>query len=262
MKIHTLKDDLILAHKMADFSDILCLSTFQKISKVKYKIDKTPVTELDIEIENLFRSMLQKDRPNDIIIGEELGGIEFNIENEKRKWIIDPIDHTRHFIKGNTDYGTLISLVINGHPSLGLISMPSLKCRWWAIEGGGAWFNGNKISVSNTKFINSVHLGIAGHIEWHEIFDWNLISNLIKSVEYTYGTSGGFAPAMLVASASLDAFVEPWGSIWDHTATSVIITEAGGKASTLDGRLASSGSLLVSNGILHDEILGYFCKKL
>lgn len=262
MKIHNLEDDLILAHRMADISDILCLSIFQKISEVNYKIDKTPVTELDIEIESVFRSMLQKARPNDIIIGEELGGLEFNIDSEKRKWIIDPIDHTRHFIKGNADYGTLISLVVNGQPSLGLISMPSLKSRWWAIIGGGAWFNGNQIFVSKTKSLNSVHFGIAGHLEWHEQFDWNLISDLIRSVEYAYGTSGGFSPAMLVASACLDAFVEPWGSIWDHTATSVIITEAGGKATTLDGSLASSGSLLVSNGVIHDEILSYFCKKI
>ena len=258
--IRNLVDDLKLAHKMADISDRLSLSKFQTLSMIKLKTDKSPVTELDIEIETHFRSLLSKERPHDCILGEELENLESNINSVHSVWVIDPIDHTRHFIRGNPDYGTLISLVIDGRPTLGLISVPSLQQRWWAIEGGGAWFNGKRIAVSKTNQLSSMHFGIAGQIEWHEDYDWRKISELIRNVEYTYGTSGGFSPSMLVASAKLDAFVEPWGSIWDHIATTVIISEAGGKATNLSGKFASGGSLLVSNGIIHDEILTYFIK--
>jgi histidinol-phosphatase len=85
---------------------------------------------------------------------------------------------------------------------------------------------------------------------------------LLNRVEYPYGTPGGFMPAMMVASGHLDTFVEPWGSIWDHSAIAIILEEAGGKASTLNGDPPVGGSLIVSNGILHSELLCYFKQKV
>jgi len=256
--IRNLENDLKLALALADISDKLCIEKFQKRIKKDLKFDGSPVTELDLEIENHFRQILSKERPNDKILGEELGNSEQPFESVDATWVIDPLDQTRHFMRGNPDYGTLIGLIVNGHPSLGVISAPSLGHRWWAIHGGGAWFNGSKIFVSKTTSLNSTHLGLAGHREWHNSYEWATISELTSNVEYLYGTAGGFSPSMLVASGKLDAFVEPWGSIWDHIATAAIITESGGKASTLSGGFTSGGSLIVSNGILHDEILSYF----
>jgi hypothetical protein len=173
-------------------------------------------------------------------------------------WVIDPIDHTRHFARGDPNYGTLIALVSEGVAYVGVVSAPSLGFRWWAIRGGGSWVNGATMSVSSTDRIEDAHLAIAGHREWVGRYNWTATERLMNDVAYPSGTEGGFLPAMKVASAQLDAFAEPWGELWDHAAVALIVEEAGGRATTFDGGIAQGGTLLVSNRRLHDHLLRYF----
>jgi histidinol-phosphatase len=258
---HNLEQDLDLALRLADVADDISSRYFRQSMQIDFKQDKTPVSEVDLKIERCLRDIIVAERPNDEIVGEELGQYEHLSRLNKRMWVIDPLDHTRHYTRGNPEYGTLIALSVNSQPCVGVISAPSLGQRWYASKGGGAWTNKQKIKVSSVTSLNATHLGIAGHREWLEQYNWDKILMLLNHVEYSYGTSGGFMPAMMVASGYLDAFVEPWGAIWDHSATAIIIQEAGGQASTLLGSPVAGGSLLVSNRLLHNELLNYFKQK-
>jgi histidinol-phosphatase len=250
--------ELQLALRLADISDEISRRYFHKSMEVNLKQDSSPVTEVDFEIEHCLRKVIESECPNDGILGEEYGQTQYSSKEHQRTWVIDPLDHTRHFARGNPEYGTLIALLVDEQPCVGVVSAPSLRQRWWAAKGGGAWANQRKIEVSSVASLDSAHFGIAGHREWLDRYDWKKIATLLNYVEYSYGTPGGFMPAMMVASGQLDAFVEPWGSIWDHSATAIIVEEAGGKASALTGTSPIGGSLLVSNGLLHDNLLSYF----
>lgn len=260
--MYTWEDDLSTAFELVSISDRICLENFKHITEGENKADGTPVTNVDKEIESMFLSTLEKKRPGENIISEETRhDIQSNKLLSGRTWIIDPLDHTRHFIRGNPEYGTLIALTINNKPYMGVISAPSMGFRWWSVLGQGAWVNDTKMSVSNISSLKDAYFGIAGHREWHTQYKWDLVSNLLSNVSYPFGTAGGFLPSMMVASGVLDAFIEPWGYLWDHAAISAIIVEAGGMASTLDGSLPKGGSLLVSNNKLHKQILSYFIDK-
>lgn len=252
------EQDIKLALKLADVADEVSSQYFRQSMEISLKQDSSPVTNVDLKIERCLRDIIEAEFPDDEVLGEEFGLNQHLPEVNKRMWVIDPLDHTRHFARGNPEYGTLIALLVEGQPCVGVVSAPSLRQKWWATRGGGAWTNQGRIKVSSIASINSVHLGIAGHREWVDQYDWDKVSMLLNRVEYSYGTPGGFIAAMMVASGYLDAFVEPWGSIWDHSATAIIIEEAGGRASTLTGDPPIGGSLIVSNGRLHNELLSYF----
>lgn len=141
---------------------------------------------------------------------------------------------------------------------VGVVSAPSMAYRWWATQGGGAWVNGRRMSVSMTDQLADAHVAVAGHREWVGRYHWPAVETLMNIVSYVCGTSGGFLPAMKVADAQLDAFAEPWGALWDHVALALIVEEAGGSATTFDGGSARGGTLLVSNRSLHARLLTHF----
>jgi len=253
--------DLGLALQLADVADAISLRRFNQSTEIVVKADGSPVTSADLEIERELRARIGTERPADGILGEEFGQANQGHSGDLPTWTIDPIDHTRHFIRGNPEYATIISLIVEGRPRVGVVSAPGLGRRWHASEGSGAWSSGKRITVSHVGTLASAHLAIAGHREWIERYDWAGVSALLDTVAYPCGTAGGFLPGMLVATAQLDAFVEPWGSKWDHAATAIIVQEAGGRASTICGGVAAGGSLLVSNGALHDQLLAFFATR-
>lgn len=252
------QDDLAFALKVADAADAVSLCRFEQGLPAHAKADGTLVSAADLDVEKVIRELVADQRPDDLVLGEEESESHATVDFESPVWIIDPIDHTCHFLRRNPDYATLIALVADGVTRAAVVSAPSLGKRWCALRGEGAWAGGSRLLVSATRRLRSVHLGLAGHREWLDRYRWASISRLLDSVEYPYGTAGGFGAAMMVASAQLDAFAEPWGAIWDHAATALIVEEAGGRASTLEGQSPRGGSLLVSNGHLHDELLTYF----
>jgi len=255
-----LADDLKLAFHLADTADAISLRCFGRGDPPTIKDDNSPVTAADLEIEQQLESIIRTQRPSDAVFGEELAGCEGEITVTAPTWLIDPIDHTRHFTRGDPNYGVLITLIVDGHASAAVVSAPSLGLRWSAVRGGGAMLNGQRMSVSTISDLRGAHLALAGHREWVQQHDWVRVVRLMNQVGYLCGTPGGFLPAMQVASAQLDAFAEPWGAIWDHAALALIVEEAGGRASTLSGAAPSGGSLLVSNGVLHDALLEYLSR--
>lgn len=246
--------DLGLALELADIADAITTEQFGNASEVIRKRDGSPVLAADRIVEERIIECLRDKVPSDSLLCEESG--QSGSANSRRRWIIDPIDHTRHFARGNPEFATMIALTIEDEPVVGVISAPCLGKRWWAGQAIGAWSHvGIPLQVSAVERIEDASVGIAGHREWVRDYEWVRLADLLDRVDYVFGNPGGFLPFMLVAEGVLDATLEPWGGFWDHVASRVIVAEAGGTMSRLDGQVATGGSALASNGALHELLL-------
>src|SRR5689334_24073576 len=129
-------DDLRLAHVLADTADSISMSRFKALDlKVDSKPDLTPVSDADTSVEESIRSTLSRARPRDAVLGEEFGATGHG----PRRWVLDPIDGTKNFVRGVPVWATLISLFDGDEPVVGLVSAPALNKRWWAAKDVGAW---------------------------------------------------------------------------------------------------------------------------
>ncbi|MEC4018318.1 histidinol-phosphatase [Streptomyces sp. H27-D2] len=256
-------DDLRLAHVLADAADAQTMERFKALDlKVETKPDMTPVTEADKAAEELIRSSLRRARPRDAVLGEEYG----SEGSGPRRWVIDPIDGTKNYVRGVPVWATLISLMVRGEggdePVIGLVSAPALGRRWWAAKGAGA-FTGRSLSsahrmhVSQVNRISDASFGYSSLTGWEERGKLPGFLELSQDCWRTRGY-GDFWPYMMIAEGSVDICAEPELSLWDMAANAVIVQEAGGRFTGLDGRPGPhSGDAAASNGLLHDELLGY-----
>src|SRR3954451_3514267 len=136
-----MNDDLRLALALADDADAITMRYFQSARlAVRTKSDRTPVSEADEAVERMIRERLERERPDDGILGEEFG----SRGNAARRWIIDPIDATKNYVRGIPIFATLIAL----DGLVGVVSAPAMGRRWWASRGDGAFCNGKLIHVS------------------------------------------------------------------------------------------------------------------
>ncbi|MEU6401310.1 histidinol-phosphatase [Streptomyces sp. NPDC046985] len=256
-------DDLRLAHVLADAADAVTMDRFKALDlKVETKPDMTPVSEADKAAEELIRSQLQRARPRDAVLGEEYGAEGTG----PRRWVVDPIDGTKNYVRGVPVWATLISLTEAGeggfHPVVGVVSAPALGRRWWAAKGHGA-FSGRSLSRASRLHVSSVadlpdasfaYSSLGG---WEEQGRLNGFLDLTRQVWRTRAY-GDFWPYMMVAEGSVDLCAEPELSLWDMAANAIIVTEAGGAFTGLDGRPGPyGGNAAASNGLLHDEMLAY-----
>lgn len=132
----SLREDRRLALELADAADEITTSRFGALDlRVDTKPDLTPVTDADTSVETVLRSLLHRSRPADSVLGEEYGG---EATFTGRQWVIDPIDGTKNFARGVPIWATLIALLQDGVPVVGVVSAPALSRRWWAAEGLGA----------------------------------------------------------------------------------------------------------------------------
>jgi histidinol-phosphatase len=255
------QDDLALALRLADVADAITTRGFGGLVEWSAKSDGSPVSLVDIAVEEAIAAELAKTRPHDQLLGEESGEKKEAEMSTSRKWLLDPIDQTRHYLRGNPDFATLITLSVDELAAVGVISAPALGHRWWAADGSGAWKDGHQIAVSRTSRLEEAYISIAGHREWMDEWAWSRFSQLLDRCAYPAGSAGGFLQQMLVAEGAVDLFIEPWGKLWDHLGAALIVQEAGGCATTLLGTHPRGGSLLASNGILHAEALKYLVLK-
>src|SRR5213079_3441748 len=129
-------DDLRLAHVLADDADSITTSRFRALDlHVMSKPDLTPVTDADQAVEEAIRRTLSRVRSRDAITGEEQG----STGHSQRRWVIDPIDGTKNFVRGVPVWATLIALAVDDEVVLGVVSAPALGRRWWAARGEGAY---------------------------------------------------------------------------------------------------------------------------
>ncbi|WP_326699725.1 histidinol-phosphatase [Streptomyces sp. NBC_01754] len=260
-------DDLRLAHVLADAADAATTDRFKALDlKVETKPDMTPVTEADKHAEELIRGHLHRARPRDAILGEEYG-----LEGSgPRRWVIDPIDGTKNYVRGVPVWATLISLMEAGEdgfqPVVGVVSAPALNRRWWAAKGAGA-FSGRSLTsatrlrVSKVERIADSSFAYSSLTGWEEQGRLDGFMDLTRACWRTRGY-GDFWPYMMVAEGSVDICAEPELSLWDMAANSIIVQEAGGRFTSLDDVPGpGGGNAAASNGLLHRELLGYLNQR-
>jgi histidinol-phosphatase len=235
--------DLELALRLADAADAISVPRFRSGLAIETKSDLTPVTEADHAVEAELRRLLMEERPDDAILGEEGGAAG----GGSRRWILDPIDGTKNYARGVPVWATLIALETDGVVTVGVVSAPALRSRWWAERGGGACANGDPAHVSAVGRVEEAVLSFS--IE-------NEVPPLARLAWHARGL-GDFWAHMLVAEGAVDGAVDSVGvSEWDLAAVQVIVEEAGGRFSDFGGApRIDSGSAVTSNGLLHDELL-------
>ncbi|MDQ3887135.1 MAG: histidinol-phosphatase [Actinomycetota bacterium] len=249
--------DLQLALSLAAIADVITLERFTTHDlQVHRKPDRTPVTDADLTAEDAIRAALAEQRPRDAVLGEEHGGSAAN----GRAWLLDPIDGTKNFLRGVPAWGTLIALIIDGHPVGGVVSRPALGRRWWAAEGAGAHTcdpNGTERAITVSAiteladaYVSTTHLG-----SWVEHRTREAYLALVDAC-WENRAFGDCWQHCLVAEGAIDLAAEPTVSAWDVAAVQVIVEQAGGRFTDLDGDPRHDrGTALSSNGLLHDAAL-------
>lgn len=259
MSANPYTDDLRLAHILADSVDRQTLQRFQSQDfSVDQKPDLTPVTDADREAEQLIRAQLARVRTRDAVLGEEFG----ESGSSNRQWVIDPIDGTKNFVRGVPVWATLIALVENNVPKVGVVSAPALNRRWWGITGGGAYTGrslaqAKRISVSQVDRLENASFSYSSMTGWKELGRREKFLELTDQVWRTRAY-GDFWSYCMVAEGSVDIAAEPELNLYDMAALVPIVTEAGGKFTSLSGEDGPhGGNALASNGLLHDQALSY-----
>jgi histidinol-phosphatase len=244
--------DLELALALAAEADAITMRGFQSSTLgVRTKSDRTPVSEADEATERMIRERLARERPEDGVIGEEYG----TSGSTRRRWIIDPIDGTKNYIRGVPVFATLIALEEEGRMTAGVISAPALARRWWAARGEGAFCNERPIRVSNVDSIERAGLGYSSLPDFEAHGLGRQFLDLVHRCERSRGF-GDFWQHMLVAEGALDIAVEPRVALWDMAPVQIIVEEAGGRFSDLRGEAtANGGNALSTNGKLHEKVL-------
>lgn len=249
--------DLELALHLADVADAITTDRFRaRDLTVDRKPDRTPVTDADLAVEDAIRTVLADRAPADVVAGEERGGTA----GDGRTWMLDPIDGTKNFLRGVPAWASLIALVENGSPVVGVISAPALGRRWWAATGAGAWSTTGggepeRISVSGVHdiadaYVSTTHLGT-----WVEYHSREAYLRLVDAC-WENRAFGDFWQHCLVAEGAIDLAAEPIVNPWDVAAAQVLVEEAGGTFTDLSGQARyDGGSALSSNAILHDAAL-------
>ncbi|GAA4704118.1 histidinol-phosphatase [Kocuria gwangalliensis] len=250
-------DDLRLAHILADSVDGLTMRRFKAQDlHVETKPDLTPVTDADREAESVIRSQLGRVRNRDAVIGEEFG----TSGSGSRKWVIDPIDGTKNFVRGVPVWATLIGLIEDDQVVAGVVSAPALNRRWWAALGSGA-FTGRSLSQATRLSVSSVNQLSDASLSYSSLTGWRDLGVRDQFIELTDSVwrtraYGDFWSYCLVAEGAVDIACEPELSLYDMAALVPIVTEAGGRFTSLKGQDGPFGAnAIASNGVLHDAAL-------
>ncbi|QCW50358.2 histidinol phosphatase [Nocardioides dongxiaopingii] len=252
-------DDLRLAHVLADDADSLTSARFKALDlHVMSKPDLTPVTDADQAVEEGIRRTLSRVRSRDAITGEEQG----SSGNSKRRWIVDPIDGTKNFVRGVPVWATLIALAVDDEVVLGVVSAPQLQRRWWASKGGGAYtgrslLKATAMQVSDVRRLEDASLSYASFHGWEERGRLDDFMSLARRCWRTRAY-GDFWSYMLLAEGAVDLAAEPELEVYDMAALDIIVREAGGRFTSLDGSDGPwGGNVLASNGHLHEAALSF-----
>jgi histidinol-phosphatase len=249
--------DLTLALELADIADRLTLARFgAQDLVVETKPDLTPVSEADRDVEQALRERLAGARPGDTVFGEEYGGSEAPAGG--RRWILDPIDGTKSYVRGIPAWATLLALQQDGELVVGVVSAPALGRRWWAQRGAGAYARDalheapRRLRVSAVRDLADAQISYGGLEDFDGIGRLHALSALGRRCWRTRGY-GDFWSYMLVAEGAVEIGLDANVSLWDLAAPKVIVEQAGGRFTDFSGAgTVADGSAIASNGLLHE----------
>ncbi|UAL28504.1 histidinol phosphatase [Nocardioides rotundus] len=252
-------DDLRLAHLLADDADSLTSGRFKALDlHVMSKPDLSPVTDADTDVEDAIRRTLSRVRSRDAVTGEEAG----TTGHSQRRWVVDPIDGTKNFVRGVPVWATLIGLVVDDEVVVGVVSAPQLQRRWWASKGHGAWtgrslLKATQCQVSDVRRLEDASLSYSSLSGWEER---GRLDDFLALTRRCWRTRayGDFWSYMLLAEGAVDLAAEPELALHDMAALDVIVREAGGRFTSLAGAEGPyGGNALASNGHLHEAALAF-----
>ena len=226
------------------------LSYFQTGVEADRKADLSPVTIADRNGEELLRRLIRQRFPRHAVVGEEMGASG----DSRYRWILDPIDGTRSFVRGVPLFGVLVALEIEGEPVVGVCYLPALDEMVAAGRGEGCRWNGRPTRVSSVSSLEDALVSLtepASLSEMHPTF-W-------ERLKKKAGTIRGYSDCyghVLVATGRAEVMLDPVMNLWDNAALLPILEEAGGSFTDWSGRRTiDGGSAISTNGVLHDAVL-------
>jgi histidinol-phosphatase len=252
-------EDLALALELADLADSMTIDRFGAADLVvETKPDLTPVTEADTAVERAVRERVAAVRPGDVVVGEEYGTPS---SDSARRWIVDPIDGTKGYVRGLPVWATLLALQVGDKLTAGVVSAPALGRRWWASRGSGAFVrsgdqdDAQELRVSDVRELSDAQLCFGGLEEWEQVGRVEALMELGRACWRSRGF-GDFWGYMIVAEGGAEIMLDPIVSVWDLAAPLLIVEEAGGRFTDFSGaRTAAGGDALGTNGHVHEAAL-------
>ncbi len=243
------------AHELADIADALTLQAFRRPFDVQTKPDGSWVTDIDVAVERRLRDEIMARFPSHMVVGEEDGASGAAEDAHTPEWVLDPIDGTSNFVRGNPIFATLIAVEVDGDHVASVVSAPALASRWDAARGVGARQDGREIRVSTRATLDSAEVAFGGLQHLIDAGYRNAVLELTGSTARQRGY-GDFWQHCLVACGSTDIALEADVKRWDLAAVRGVVECAGGTFSSFSGeRTASGGSAVSTNGQLHDAVL-------
>ncbi len=238
--------DLAFALELADIADAITMARFRAGDlRVETKPDLTPVSEADRGAEEAIRERVAAKRAGESVLGEEFGD-----DGGAVRWIVDPIDGTRNYVRGNPVWGTLLALEREGRVEVSVVSAPALRQRWWAVRGEGAWADGRRCAVSAVTQIEDSVVSTTSAAAMPE--GWQALAGR----SWSDRAFGDFWQHCLVAEGALDVATDSVLKLWDYAADRLLVEEAGGRCTTFEGDPpAPDRSFVATNGSLHDEVV-------
>jgi histidinol-phosphatase len=246
------EDALRAAQTAADRARREVMRRFRRVA-VETKRDGSPVTEADREAERVIRETLRDAFPDHRILGEEYGA---EGGTEGPCWVIDPIDGTIAFSRGIPLFATLIALLDDGEPVLGLIDLPALDERYTAIRGGGCLRNGRVTRVSDESDLQRAIISHGDPFCFGLYRRADVFERMARELPLLRGYTDAFGHA-LVLGGGVGAMVDLHLNVWDAAATQLLVPEAGGRCETLpevDGKLG----LVIGSPKLVEQLLRFF----
>ena len=244
--------DLSFALELADLAADVSMKTFRGAElTVETKADGSPVTEVDRTVEGVLRDALARYHPSDRVVGEEFGGEP----GRGRCWYLDPIEGTSIYIEGSLHWSTLISLAVDGVITTGVVDYPATERRYWAVRGDGAFANGDPMQVSTVGRLAEATVCDDYPHNLERATPGHRLVRLARHCSTVHPYQGGHS-MLVVASGEADVALDSGGGPWDYAPFVIVVEEAGGVASDIQGQdRFDSGSLLVTNGRLHSQVL-------
>ena len=248
--------DLSFALDIIRSAGDIAMQLFEQGVEASMKADQTPVTVADQRCERLIREAIMQAFPQDDLLGEEEGASSGGARRARRQWIIDPIDGTYNYARRVPIWSLLLALEEDGEITLGIMHAPAMGEMFWASRGGGTFRNGEPVRVSSISKAADAQFvfGAPSRFAAHE----HLWSGLKRIIDGTYRQRafGDYLNFAHVFTGKAEAAMETGLKPWDLAPMKILAEEAGGRFSDLKGGTSIyEGSCLVSNGLVHDEIL-------
>jgi histidinol-phosphatase len=244
---------LAAAVQAARAAGTIALGYYHGDFDVTIKPDLTPVTQADREAETAIADILRTAVPDAGILGEEFGAAG----PMERRWIVDPIDGTKNFVRHIPVWATLIALEDDGEIVVGVIHNPAVDELYTARRGGGARRNGVPVRVSDVGDLRAAYLIHAGLKILRRGGRWDGFCRLVDATDRQRGF-GDYVGYGLVADGRAEIYAEEDLKPWDLAPCKVLVEEAGGRFTDFDGRpTIYTGSALATNGRLHDTALAF-----